>query len=92
MIRLMDCEVYAVDKMDITRGALFSFFCNNHTEDLISVYLNGVYEGVISYKKLLHTTSENVDDLISKEEYICKSDDLELFSNLSKIFNEKKMH
>lgn len=26
MIRLVDCEVYAVEKMDITRSKLFTFF------------------------------------------------------------------
>lgn len=90
MIRLIDCEVYAVEKNEITRYGLFSFFCNNHTEDFVSVYSNGVYEGVISYQKLLHTSSESIDDLISKEKYICKQNDLNLFSNLSKMTSKKK--
>lgn len=88
MIRLMDCEVYAVEKMDITRSWLFSFFCKGHTEDLVVVYSEGIYEGVISYKKLLNTASENIDDIMDKEKYICKSDDFNLFLNLSKIFRD----
>ena len=86
MIRLIDCDVYAVEKRDITRSWLFSFFCKNHTEDLVVVYSEGIYDGVISYKKLLNTASENVDDIIDKEKYICKSDDFNLFLNLSKMF------
>lgn len=67
MIRLIDCDVYAVEKKDITRSGLFSFFCNRHTEDLVVVYSEGIYEGVISYKKLLNTANENVDDIMNKK-------------------------
>ena len=88
MIRLIDCEVYAVEREDITRSWLFSFFCNNHTEDMVVVYSGGVYEGVISYQKLLHTPDENVDGIINKGVYICKPDDSELFINLSRIFKD----
>ena len=88
MIRLLDCEVYAVEREDITRSWLFSFFCNNHTEDMVVVYSWGVYEGVISYQKLLHTPDENVDGIINKGVYICKPDDSELFINLSRIFKD----
>lgn len=86
MIRLIDCDVYAVEKKDITRSGLFSFFCNRHTEDLVVVYSEGIYEGVISYKKLLNTANENVDDIMNKKKYICKSDDFDLFLNLSEMF------
>lgn len=86
MIRLVDCEVYAVEKMDITRSKLFTFFLNGHRQDFVVVYSGGEYEGVISYKKLLRTVSENVDDLLDKRKYICKPDDFNLFTNLKEIF------
>ena len=38
MVRLIDCEVYAVESIDITRLGLLSFFCNNHTDELVVVY------------------------------------------------------
>ncbi len=86
MIRLIDCETYAVEKTDITRIGLLSFFCNNHTEDLVVVYSQGIYEGVISYQYLLNTASVNVDDIIIKEVYVCKSDNSKMFVELSQQF------
>ena len=41
MVRLIDCEVYAVESIDITRLGLLSFFCNNHTDELVVVYSQG---------------------------------------------------
>ena len=46
--------------------------------------------GVISYKKLLRTTSENIDDLLDKRIYICKPDDFNLFIDLKEIFKSVK--
>lgn len=86
MIRLIDCETYAVEKTDITRIGLLSFFCNNHTENLVVVYSQGIYEGVISYQYLLNTASVNVDDIIIKEVYVCKSDNSKMFVELSQQF------
>ena len=67
MVRLIDCEVYAVESIDITRLGLLSFFCNNHTDELVVVYSQGRYEGVISYSYLLNCASDNIDDVIIKE-------------------------
>lgn len=86
MIRLIDCEVFSADKTDITRGKLFTFFLNGHIKDLMVVYSDGLYEGVISYKKLLNTSSESVDDIIEKRKYICEQDDYNLFANLKEMF------
>ena len=86
MIRLIDCDVFSADKTDITRGKLFTFFLNGHIKDLMVVYSDGLYEGVISYKKLLNTSSESVDDIIEKRKYICEQDDYNLFANLKEMF------
>lgn len=91
MIRIIDCEIYAVEKTDITRIGLLGFFCNNHTEDFVVVYSQGIYEGVISYQHLLDTASENVDDIIIKEVYVCKSDNSKMFVELSQQFKTAGM-
>ena len=88
MVRLIDCEVYAVESIDITRLGLLSFFCNNHTDELVVVYSQGRYEGVISYSYLLNCASDNIDDVIIKEKYICKANNASMFTDLSRQFKE----
>ena len=88
MVRLIDCEVYAVESVDITRLGLLSFFCNNHTDELVAVYSGGKYEGVISYSYLLNCASDNIDDAIIKEKYICKAKNASMFTDLSRQFKE----
>ena len=44
VVRLVDCEVYAVDKSEITRISLLSFFCDKHTDDFVAVYSQGRYQ------------------------------------------------
>lgn len=51
---------------------------------MVVVYSAGIYEGVINYKNLLNTASENIDDIMNKEKYICSSDDFDLILDLSK--------
>ena len=45
MIRLVDCEVYAADKTDITRSELLTFFLNGHRQNFVVVYSGEKYEG-----------------------------------------------
>lgn len=47
MVRLIDCEVYAVESVDITRLGLLSFFCNNHTDELVAVYSGESTKGLL---------------------------------------------
>lgn len=88
MVRLIDCEVYAIEKTEITRMKLLSFFCNKHTDDLIVVYSRGRYEGVISYSYLLNNVSDNTDDAIIKEKYVFKTNNVNMFTDLSQQFKK----
>lgn len=88
MVRLIDCEAYAIEKTEITRMKLLSFFCNKHTDDLIIVYFRGRYEGVISYSYLLNNVSDNTDDAIIKEKYVFKTNNVNMFTDLAQQFKK----
>ena len=88
VVRLVDCEVYAVDKSEITRISLLSFFCDKHTDDFVAVYSQGRYEGVISYSYLLSKASDDIDELIIREKYVCGANNVNMFTDLSQQFKK----
>lgn len=88
VVRLVDCEVYAVDKSEITRISLLSFFCDKHTDDFVAVYSQGRYEGVISYSYLLSKASDDIDELIIREKYVCGANNANMFTDLSQQFKK----
>lgn len=83
MIRFLDKEVYCVEKKDINRSGLFSYFCKKeHNDDIILVYDEGIYYGYINYQTLLGTAAYGEEAYIVKEKYIHKKDDVRIWENL----------
>lgn len=92
MIRLLDTEVYTLEKKEINRAMLFSHFCSKgHNEDIIFVYEDGVYVGYICYQKLLSTTGDGSDSYIVRETYVHKPDDRGIWDNLKEMFRESAL-
>lgn len=83
MIRFWDTEVYCMEKSELDRGWLFSYFCQKgHTDDMILVYDAGAYYGYLNYQTLLHTASSGRDEYIITEKYVHKKDDAQIWETL----------
>lgn len=91
MIRFLDKEVYSIEKNDINRSGLFSYFCQKeHNDDIILVYNQGMYQGYINYQTLLSTASSGTDSFIVTEKYIHKEDDAKIWENLHALLKNLK--
>ena len=89
MIRFWDTEVYCMEKSELDRGWLFSYFCQKgHTDDMILVYDAGAYYGYLNYQTLLHTASSGRDEYIITEKYVHKKDDAQIWEHLHVLLKQ----
>jgi cytidyltransferase-like protein len=83
MIRFWDTEVYCMEKSELDRSWLFSYFCQKgHTDDMILVYDAGAYYGYLNYQTLLNAVSSGTNDYIITEKYIHKKNDGQIWETL----------
>lgn len=83
MIRFLDMEVYCMEKSELDRSWLFSYFCQKgHTDDMILVYDAGAYYGYLNYQTLLNAVSSGTNDYIITEKYIHKKNDGQIWETL----------
>ena len=89
MIRFWDTEVYCMEKSELDRSWLFSYFCQKgHTDDMILVYDAGAYYGYLNYQTLLHTASSGRDEYIITEKYVHKKDDAQIWEHLHVLLKQ----
>lgn len=89
MIRFWDTEVYCMEKSELDRGWLFSYFCQKgHTDDMILVYDAGAYYGYLNYQTLLNAVSSGTNDYIITEKYIHKKNDGQIWEHLHVLLKQ----
>lgn len=89
MIRFLDMEVYCMEKSELDRGWLFSYFCQKgHTDDMILVYDAGAYYGYLNYQTLLNAVSSGTNDYIITEKYIHKKNDGQIWEHLHVLLKQ----
>ena len=89
MIRFWDTEVYCMEKSELDRGWLFSYFCQKgHTDDMILVYDAGAYYGYLNYQTLLNAVSSGINDYIITEKYIHKKNDGQIWEHLHVLLKQ----
>lgn len=92
MIAFLDTEVYAIERSLIDKENVNSYFSEEkHKEDILLIYENGKYFGMICYQSFVNDVSsggKNIEDgYIIRETYIHKADDEFLWDNLRTIFS-----
>lgn len=89
MIRFWDTEVYCMEKSELDRSWLFSYFCQKgHTDDMILVYDAGAYYGYLNYQTLLNAVSSGTNDYIITEKYIHKKNDGQIWEHLHVLLKQ----
>lgn len=89
MIRFLDMEVYCMEKSELDRSWLFSYFCQKgHTDDMILVYDAGAYYGYLNYQTLLNAVSSGTNDYIITEKYIHKKNDGQIWEHLHVLLKQ----
>lgn len=84
MINFCDKEVYVMYEKELNRSSLFSFFCDNHTTDIVLVkdYQEEVI-GIVTYERLLYAK----ENLVQKQRLQIGED---IWGNAYTIFKEDK--
>lgn len=85
MIRFLDTDVLAVQKAEIDRAFLrHHFFVRDHMDDILIVYENGQYCGIVTYYSYLKSVDE--EGYIFQEKYIQTPDDDNMWRDLKGMF------
>lgn len=96
MIAFLDTEVYAIERNLIDKENINSYFSEEkHKKDIILIYENGKYYGMICYQSLVNDINaesggernREEDSYIIRETYVHKADDESLWDNLRIAFS-----
>lgn len=71
-LRFCDKEVYTIEYGSYSRSEIISFFLNDHTEDIILMYRDGNYYGMLRYFDLLR--NKDLDKAIFTETIVLSDD------------------
>lgn len=87
MLRFCDSKVIDVEYNLVDRGALMSYFCSGHLDEIVCVYNKSIIKkfiGVITYYDLSHT--DTVEEAIRKE-YVFLDNDI--WQNAREIYKKR---
>lgn len=92
MLRFIDKEVYTIQKKYIDRALLFKHFCaSGHSTDIIVVYEENKYFGMITYQSLLENSDNRYDKIILREKYVHSLNDWKIIENIKGILEKTGM-
>lgn len=86
MLRFCDKEVYTIEKEDINRETLNTYFKRNEqAADVVLVYDKGEFCGTICSSSLSISSDDNIDKYICKDRYVHTKDDYRILEYLKDI-------
>ncbi len=88
MIRFLDTDVFAVQKGEVSRSYIRSYFLRKgHMDDILVVYDEEMYYGIITYDSFLNTAgSEDKENFIFRERIIVTPDNDAMWEDFREIF------
>lgn len=96
MIAFLDTEVYVIERNLIDKEYINIYFSEeSHKEDILLLYENGRYYGMVCYQSLVNDinvefgeeSNREEDSYIIRKTYIHKADDESLWDNLRTVFS-----
>lgn len=88
MIRFLDTDVFAVQKGEVSRSYIRSYFLRKgHMDDILVVYDGEIYYGIITYDSFLNTAgSEDKENFIFRERIIVTPDNDAMWEDFREMF------